>query len=48
VVGYNRVRGLPFKADELAAAIEPHLEELGDGEDNGAGLTVLTEGANHR
>jgi 2-oxoglutarate/2-oxoacid ferredoxin oxidoreductase subunit alpha len=27
-VGYNRVRGLPFKATELAEAITLQLEEL--------------------
>jgi 2-oxoglutarate ferredoxin oxidoreductase subunit alpha len=27
-VGYNRVRGLPFKATELAEAISMQLEEL--------------------
>jgi hypothetical protein len=47
-VGYNRVRGLPFKGDELAAVIELHLSELGDGGYDGAGLTALTKGANHR
>jgi 2-oxoglutarate ferredoxin oxidoreductase subunit alpha len=47
-VGYNRVRGLPFKGDELAAVIEPHLSELGDGGYDGAGLSALTKGANHR
>jgi 2-oxoglutarate ferredoxin oxidoreductase subunit alpha len=47
-VGYNRVRGLPFKGDELAAVIELHLSELGDGGYDGAGLSALTKGANHR
>jgi 2-oxoglutarate ferredoxin oxidoreductase subunit alpha len=46
-VGYNRVRGLPFKGDELAAVIELHLSELGDGGYDGAGLSALTKGANH-
>jgi 2-oxoglutarate ferredoxin oxidoreductase subunit alpha len=47
-VGYNRVTGMPFKGEELVEAIEPHLSELGDGEYDGASLTALTEGANHR
>jgi 2-oxoglutarate ferredoxin oxidoreductase subunit alpha len=46
-VGYNRVRGLPFKGDELAAVIELHLSELGDGGYDGAGLSALTKGASH-
>ena len=44
-VGYNVVSGMPFKADELVEAIEPHL---GDTRYDGATLTALTEGANHR
>jgi len=47
-VGYNRVTGMPFKGEELVQAIEPHLAELGDARYDGAGLTALTEGANHR
>jgi 2-oxoglutarate ferredoxin oxidoreductase subunit alpha len=47
-VGYNRVSGMPFKGQELVEAIELHLGELGEARYDSAGLTALTEGANHR
>jgi 2-oxoglutarate ferredoxin oxidoreductase subunit alpha len=48
-VGYNRVRGLPFKAEELVHEIELQLGQLGDGgnaREQSVTRMALTEGAN--
>jgi 2-oxoglutarate/2-oxoacid ferredoxin oxidoreductase subunit alpha len=47
-VGYNRVRGLPFRGEELAEAINENLGALGDGKHDSAAVAALTEGANSR
>ncbi len=48
-VGYNRVRGLPFKAEELAEEVELQLGQLGEGKRHGAAtVAALTEGASSR
>ena len=48
-VGYNRVRGLPFKAEELVEEIELQLGQVGDGKRHGAAqVAALSEGANRR
>jgi 2-oxoglutarate ferredoxin oxidoreductase subunit alpha len=46
-VGYNRVRGLPFRAGELVEEIELQLGQLGDAKNHGvARMAALTKGAN--
>jgi len=46
-VGFNRVRGLPFKAEELVEEVELQLGQLGDANSDGvARMAALTEGAN--
>ena len=46
-VGYNRVRGLPFKAEELVEEIELQLGQLGNGNSDGvARVAALSKGAN--
>jgi 2-oxoglutarate/2-oxoacid ferredoxin oxidoreductase subunit alpha len=48
-VGYNRVRGLPFKAEELAEEIELQLGQLGNGKSHGVvRMAALSEGANRQ
>jgi 2-oxoglutarate ferredoxin oxidoreductase subunit alpha len=46
-VGYNRVRGLPFKGEELVDEIELQLGQLGDRNSKGAvRMAALSKGAN--
>jgi 2-oxoglutarate/2-oxoacid ferredoxin oxidoreductase subunit alpha len=45
-VGYNRVRGLPFKAEELVEEIELQLGQVGNGNSGGARVAALSKGAN--
>jgi 2-oxoglutarate ferredoxin oxidoreductase subunit alpha len=45
-VGYNRVRGLPFKAEELVEEIELQLGQVGNGNSGGARAAALSKGAN--